>query len=266
MPVRHTVESVAMEIRDSIVGTPRQQRRLRSKTFWDKFRFSYRSKERIAQVQEALQSLGIVWSVDGDALGSESKDAWIVLSTAAPAKPPSSTPGSRTIPFPADAWFEQIGTREYESEREVEYYFILPLLMELGYEEKDFAVGIPVPMWEGVNRVTKEADIVVFNGPGRSPDNALFIVEAKAASRPLTDDSVGQARSYAIWLSTPYYLVTNSLYRGALGADVLLARCDRHALREHWKILYQHLSREAVLAVKEALAAALPKVATPGQG
>lgn len=46
-------------------------------------------------------------------------------------------------------------------------------------------------------------------GTSRAKEDALLIVEAKKTDRILTDDSVGQARAYALWLSTPFYLVTN---------------------------------------------------------
>ena len=52
--------------------------------------------------------------------------------------------------------------RTFESEREVEYYFIVPLLENLGYEEADFAIGYPVQMYEGVKKVNKVADFVLF--------------------------------------------------------------------------------------------------------
>ena len=40
-------------------------------------------------------------------------------------------------------------TLVFESEREVEYNFIMPLLEKLGYEEADVVIGCPVIMYEG---------------------------------------------------------------------------------------------------------------------
>src|SRR5205814_993754 len=113
------------------------------------------------------------------------------------------------IPMPPASWFDLMARRAFESEREVEYYFIVPLLEHLGYEEDDFAIGYPVQMYEGVKKVNKEADFVLFNGLSRAKDDALLIVEAKKTEKILTEDAVGQARAYAMWLSTPYYIVTN---------------------------------------------------------
>jgi hypothetical protein len=61
--------------------------------------------------------------------------------------------------------------REFETEREVEYYFVVPLLEQLGYEEDDFAIGYPVQMYEGVRKVNKEADFILFNGLSRSKED-----------------------------------------------------------------------------------------------
>ena len=58
--------------------------------------------------------------------------------------------------------------REFDSEREVEYYFVVPLLEQLGYAEDDFAIGYPVQMYEGVKKVNKEADFALLNGHSRS--------------------------------------------------------------------------------------------------
>ena len=71
------------------------------------------------------------------------------------------------------------------------------------------------------------------------------MVEAKRAERILTEDAVGQARGYSLWLTAPYYLITNGdelrlyLFRGAVQADVQLmafigrscASSGRHSTR-----------------------------------
>jgi hypothetical protein len=61
--------------------------------------------------------------------------------------------------------------REFETEREVEYYFVVPLLEQLCYEEDDFAIGYPVQIYEGVRKVNKEADFILFNGLSRSKED-----------------------------------------------------------------------------------------------
>lgn len=257
------VLDVMEEIFQSIQATPKKQRRLRSATFWDKFGFERRTKERVEQVKEALRRYeGLIINLDDSTFGTEDKDEWIILTYIAPNVPTavsSAEIAPVNVPTPDDAWFSLIEKRVFESEREVEYYFVSPLLEQLGYVEDDFAIGFPVQMYEGVNKVKKEADFVLFNGLSRVKEDALLIVEAKKTEKILTEDAVGQARAYAMWLSVPYYLVTNGedirvyLFRGAVQPDVMLMNFKRSDLRQQWSALYQTLNKAAVLEYKEKL-------------
>lgn len=96
-----------------------------------------------------------------------------------------------------------------------------------------------------------KADIIIFPDGNRS--EAALVVEVKHNKYGLTDRDFGQARSYAIELHAPLYLVTNSddsklmkltrsLYREA---TVLSFR--RSELRERWPDIVEHLSRDVVL-------------------
>lgn len=257
-----SVVDVVEEIFESILATPKRQRRLLSKTFWGKFGFERRTKERVAEVQEALRQRNLFLSLSDEEFGTESKNEWIILSYVEPSPPPvgaqAKHPGA-PVPTPPSSWFETLEKRVFESEREVEYYFIVPLLEQLGYEEDDFAIGYPVQMYQGVKKVNKEADFVLFDGANRSRENALLVVEAKKTTRPLTEDAVGQARAYAMWLITPYYVVTNAdevqvyLFRGAMQPDVRTMRFKRSDLREHWDMLYGSINKAAVIDYKEKL-------------
>lgn len=89
-------------------------------------------------------------------------------------------------------------------------------------------------------KISKEADIVTFEGENHTNENALLIVEAKGNSKIINDDNVGQARSYCQYLFTPYYLVTNGeeirvyLFRGSIQPDVLLMQFKRTELKQNW--------------------------------
>jgi type I site-specific restriction endonuclease len=114
-------------------------------------------------------------------------------------------------------------------------------------------------VYEGVKRVTKEADFVLFNGTEHSKEAALLIVEAKKTGRPLTEDVAGQARAYAMWLTTPYYMVTNGdeihvyLFRGAVSPDVMLMNFKRGEMRQNWSMLFETLNKAAVVKRKKEL-------------
>ena len=256
------VADVVEEIFESILATPKRQRRLLSKTFWGKFRIERRTAERVEEVREALRQRDLILNIEDAEFGKEDKGTWLILSHVRPSPPTVGTPSQHSdmsVPTPPNSWFEMLKQREFESEREVEYYFIVPLLEQLGYEEDDFAIGYPVQMYEGVKKVHKEADFVLFNGPSRSREDALLIVEAKKTTRTLTEDAVGQARAYAMWLITPYYIVTNAddiqvwLFRGAMQPDVKRMGFKRSDLREHWTTLYETMNKAAVVDYKQKL-------------
>ena len=264
---RPVVGDVVEEMYQSILATPKRQRRLRSSTFWDKFGFKVRTKERVEQVKEALRARCLILNIDETTFGTEDKDDWIVLSYVEP-EPPQVVGVqldlvSPSVPTPDDAWFQLLEQRVFESEREVEYYFMVPLMEKLGYIEADFAIGYPVQMYEGIKKVNKEADCVLFNGLSRAKEDALLVIEAKKTEKILSEDATGQARAYAMWLTVPYYVVTNgeeirvSLFRGAVQADVLLMSFKRADLRQQWPALYQTIGKEAVLAYKQKLAQVL---------
>lgn len=207
----------------------------------------------MAAVRETLGARDILASTsDGASLGAEDRDAWLVLSYLDPAPAPAPEPE----PSPPPEWFDLVERRVFESEREVEYYFVIPLFERLGYGEDDFAVGYPVSIYEGVRRVRAQADCVLFDGAERGPDRALVVVEAKRTGRTLAEDAAGQARAYAMWLAAPFYVVTNGdrlrvyLFRGAVQSDVLLLDLERSELRERWQELARLIGRPAAVEHK----------------
>ena len=260
-----SIGDVSAEMLQSVLASPKRQRRLLSKTFWGMFGFKARTKDRIETVKATLKDQGLILNLDDAHFGAEGKDDWIILSYVEPSLPSANSAGTaETLQpiecIPPESWFQLMESRKFESEREVEYFFILPLLESMGYEEDDFAIGYPIEMYEGVNRVKKEADFAVFNGLSREKKDALLVVEAKKHDKLVTQDAVGQAKGYAIWLTTPYYLVTNAedirlyLYRSGVQQDVELMKFLRSNLRQNWEKLYQHINKAAVIERKKKLA------------
>jgi hypothetical protein len=262
MPKNPPIADVVEEMFQSVLASPQRQRRLLSKTFWGGFGFKTRTRDRIEQVKTSLRQRSLLVNHDEEVFGTEGKNEWIVLTYVEP-KPPVVTSGSdpqlKDVPTPPDSWFTMMEQRNFESEREVEYYFVVPLLEQLGYEEDDFAIGYPVQMYEGVKKVHKEADFVLFNGSSRAKEDVLIIVEAKKLGRPITRDAIGQARSYALWLTPAYYLVTNGdtirlyLFRGAIGDDVPVKTFERSDMQQHWNLLHETIGKAAAIERKQQL-------------
>jgi len=267
MTKKPQVTDVVEEIYQSVLAATKKKRQLRSSTFWHQFKMKNRTEERIKEVKEALEKRHLMISIDDAELGKEDKDDWIKIVVVEP--PPVITnpdPPGDPVPTPSDDWFLSMEQRVFESEKEVEFYFIMPLLEKLGYIEDDFAIGYPVQMYEGVKHVTKEADVVVFNGVNRSKENALLVVEAKRYNKIMTDDAVGQARAYSLWLSPPYFMVANGgeirvyIFRGAVQSDVLIISLKRSDLRNGWNNLYKTLNKAAVIERKSMLGDILSKM------
>ena len=113
------------------------------------------------------------------------------------------------VPFPNVEWFDEILARDYESEREVETYFIAPLLEKLGYNYEDIYINYPIeiPVGKKIDKV--HADFAIFNGPSRDRNDVLLIIEAKSSNMDITSHHISQARSYARELFPAHYIVTN---------------------------------------------------------
>lgn len=75
-----SVSEIADEILQSILATSKKQRRIRSGTFWKKFGFERRTKERIESVKVALKERGISFNLEDSHFGSERRSELIVLS------------------------------------------------------------------------------------------------------------------------------------------------------------------------------------------
>ena len=253
------VSAIAEEIANELLAAPGRQRRWRSHTFWGKFGFKARTQERVAAVREALAEKGIhLEQPQLERLGVEGRDEWVVLTIDAP-QPPR----------PLDDWFRGIASRRFESEREVESFFVIPLIMQLGYSIEDIAQGHPVSMPVGRTRRCREADFALFNGPDHTkPAAALLVVESKYEGAELTRDDIDQALSYAVWLGAPYYVLTNAdeicVFEnlGSPGEPQEVMALNRTERQARWNEFAGTLHKRAVVARKSQIAATLAKART----
>jgi hypothetical protein len=250
---------VVLEICQSVEQSNEKQKRLKSSTFWRLFGVKSRQKKVVDRINQLLEEQGLKVSVKSEAsLGEEKDDDWIILTLRLRPQPPPPPP----IPSarkPSPEWFEMIQTRSFESEREVETYFITPLLENLGYEYSDIVMGYPVRMFRGVQKTTTEADFVVFRGPDRDQKDVLLVIEAKKSNKGISIENISQAKSYAHELLPACYIVTNGQeikvyqFNGMLAPDDCVMDFDRLELKEKWQELYGYVSKEAVQKRKEWL-------------
>jgi len=268
------VSVVAEDLLNSITqrGTTR---RLLSSTFWAEFGFQTRTKDRIAAVKAALQERGIqILRPAADQFGEEPHRAWIELGIGAvqptpptPAAAPTTTPTAAPV---TDDWFTEMAGLRFESEEEVESFFIIPLLFKLGYSIDDIAQGWTVTIMDGCKPRKLRCDFCLFDGVGRENDAALLVVESKRTGRRLAGEAENQARCYAMWLSAPTVVATNGdeirVYEnyGPPKPTILVTTITRAQLRDRWEELVGRLSKKAVMARKAQIAETLKRARTAG--
>ena len=265
------------ELFQSVLATPNHRRRLKSSIFWKRMGCKYRNPDRTKKVRELLELHSLAFSlrlkgsmdeVPDVNFGSEGKSVWIVLTYQEPVSPSVSsasdtTPVSHTTP--PDSWFDKMAKIEFgpdTSEMDVMVKFIHPLFESLGYEDLDFAYSHSVVMYHGSKKVTKTADAVLFNSDdyienSRSRENALILVEGKKGGKSIDKGVVLQARSYAMWLSPVYYVLTNGddvevyLYQILVTAkDLKVMSFKRADLKTQWSKLFKLLCKKRVLEIQ----------------
>jgi hypothetical protein len=248
---------VALEMYESVKQSTNKEKRLKSSTFWSLFHVKKRHPQVVEKITNLLDGQGLNFAVkSGETFGKESDSDWIVLTPKIKPPEPSISPLPLTQ-LPPPEWFEMMHTRDFESEREVEAFFITPLLEKLGYEYDDIVIGYPVEMFKGVQKTRREADFVIFNGSSRSKEDALLVIEAKKSDKGISVDHIGQAASYAQELLPACYIVSNGQqiivfkFNGMLAPDERVMDFDRSELKEKWETLYGHISKEATIKRKE---------------
>lgn len=231
-------EQVADRLRLKLRLERDRQMRMLSSTFWSKvFHVKKRTASRIDTIRQLLDQRHI--RVDGTyAFGREPRNTWLTLTV------------TDVEPYPSDEWFQRMKAHTFESEAEVEHWFVLPLLDALGYKPADLAVHWSIPIAVGAKTRKIVTDVSVFDGPGR--DTPLFVVEVKMPSRVLTKQVVAQAESYAFWSQAPAWLVTNAtetrLYlREAGHQNTQPLSFSRDQIDSRWSDIIRHLSRESMV-------------------
>lgn len=132
-----------------------------------------------------------------------------------------------------DVWLRELAGAAFNNEVEVEAKLIGPIVRFLGYGPADYRLRVPLRLQAGRQELMGEADWVLYRD-GRP----FLVIEAKAPGEALTDQVVGQARSYAFGLGAPYYLVVNGrllrLYELAVAGDRVLLEADVGSLSTVW--------------------------------
>lgn len=217
-------------------------------TLKDRFKFVAMNSMRAEKIKCLSYDQDLEITVKSGASFGKHKDGdWIVFTL-------------NTMSPPEPEWFEKMIAREYESEREVETYFVAPLLEELGYNYDDIFIGCPVEIPVGKKSTKTEADFVVFNGSGREKNNVLMVVEAKKTD--ILKKDICQAWSYAKELFPACFIVTNGnriiVFKvNNMKAPDLLMDFDKSMLRENWRKLYRCVCKKSTIKARFKAGSAL---------
>lgn len=140
------------------------------------------------------------------------------------------------------AWIAALPTLRYRNEIEVEIKFIAPLVAHLGYAGVDIQARLSVGIPAGRQVVNGVADWVISRS-GRP----FLVIEAKEPGQKLNDAVQAQARSYAVALNAPYYLLANgleiALFLRSAQEDRCLLRCDVVDLGKRWHDLASRIGK-----------------------
>ncbi|SFL79966.1 N-6 DNA methylase [Halanaerobium salsuginis] len=90
------------------------------------------------------------------------------------------------------------------SESDVEYKVITPILTQLGYDTDYFRYKVPVTFSQGHEKVTKEADVVIYD----EYNEPVLVVESKKPTKKI-EDYIEQLDSYAYGLKSKYGFISN---------------------------------------------------------
>lgn len=260
---------VVLEMYQSVMETNDKQKRLKSSTFWGLFDVKARRATVVERIASVIDKQGLKIAVkSGATFGEESDADWIILTPIL--LPVSGVPAQPIIPseWPSSDWFEMMQTRIFDSEREVEAYFIAPLLEKLGYDYDDIVIGHPVTMFKGVSKTIAEADFVLFNGVNKEEGSALLVVEAKKPGKGISSDHIGQAKSYAQVLLPACYLVSDGQqivvfqFNGMRIPDEKVMDFDRLELQNKWNDFYNYVSKKATIKRKLSMEEWLSKMKT----
>ena len=229
-----------------------------------KFGFQQRSEEssrKITQIlnefeiylNPSIMKIGEVWKLSLDDKVSLSHEI---------IKERGTTEFKMSPNFNEDKWFDQLESKVFRTEREVETKFIIPLISKLNYSENDRYDGMTFKAFNGSRATILETDCSLFDTENELLNNqVLLVVEAKKEDRLVKEVELvkaqKQTKSYAIWLSCHFGLVTDgrkiqvlNLFPSIGGINVLFD-CHISELKERFNELYNLIGKERLVEYYE---------------
>ena len=259
------MKKIASEIAKEITESEKPKR-IKVRTLIKKFGFVKRTEDSSRKITQELSELGIYLNPSIMKIGENWKlflDERVTLSHEK-RKDQKSSEIKIIENFNADKWFDNLGERDFRTEREVETKFIIPLLNRLAYSENDRYDGMTFKAFNGSRPTILETDCSLFASDNDLLDNqVLLVVEAKRENRLVKEVELEKAqkqtKSYAIWLSCHFGLVSDGrkiqvldLFPNIGGMNILFD-CNISELKERFSELYNLIGKEKLVEYYENL-------------
>lgn len=258
---------IADKIANEIVEF-QKTKRLKVRTLLGYFDYSKRTEENSTRITKLLadrnillnpsiMKLGETWQLklDDRVYLSENKEENRIIET---------NEAIEIYDYKSDIWFDQILDKHFRTEKEVENKFILPLLSRLDFNDDDRFDGMTINVANGSRSTVLEVDFALSNFENEELEGQiLLVVEAKKEDRLYKqvelDKAQKQVKSYAIWLSCRFGLVTDSktiqiidLFPRINEMKVIF-ECKREELKENFEYIYKLISKNSLTKYYEQI-------------
>jgi hypothetical protein len=263
-----SAEEIAINLSEEILLTGKSKR-LKVRTLLKYFNYEKRTEESATKITELLADNNILLNPSIMKIGDDWKlkfDDIVYLTPriVTAREEVKQIKGIDIYNWKSDKWFDEVLTKKFRTEKEVENKFIIPLLNRLNFSENDRYDGMLVSAAHGSKQTTLEVDFALFNSENENLEHQpLLVVEAKKEDRlnkqVELDKAQKQVKSYAVWLSCHFGLVTDSktiqiidLFPTINGMKVLF-KCKREELKEKFEEIYKLISKESLTKYYEKL-------------
>ncbi|MBF4470127.1 type I restriction enzyme HsdR N-terminal domain-containing protein [Flavobacterium sp. HJJ] len=263
-----TPEEIADKLAKEVLEN-QKAKRIKVRTLIGHFDYEKRTEENATRITQLLadrnillnpsiMKLGETWQLklDDRVYLSENKEENRIIET--------ENIEIESYDYKSDKWFDDILTKHFRTEKEVENKFILPLLNRLNYSDDDRFDGMTINVANGSRSSVLEVDFALSNTENENLEGQiLLVVEAKKEDRLYKqvelDKAQKQVKSYAIWLSCRFGLVTDSktlqiidLFPRINEMKVIF-ECKREELKENFGTIYNLISKKSLTKYYEKL-------------
>lgn len=263
-----SLEKLADKISEEVLSNGKFKR-IKVRTLLRHFDFEKRTEENATRITELLSKRNILLNPSimkfGDAWQLKLDDrVYLLKRTEEIRVEKEKTEKIEIYDYQSDEWFDEVQKKQFRTEKEVENKFIIPLLKRLGFSDDDRYDGMIVKAAHGSKSTTLEVDFALFNSENENLEGqTLLVAEAKKEDRLYKqvelDKAQKQVKSYAIWLSCHFGIVTDSktiqvidLFPSIKGMKVIFD-CKRENLKENFHQLYKLTSKNSLTKYYEQL-------------